>query len=593
MMNMEGLTLDCHTAMDILEHMQNALIVIDNEGQITFLNHAAEDALKVSADAVVGKALKEMIPHTKLLDVLANGLGYANHKVKIGEGKFSLSTGAAIKRDGRIIGAYAIFQDYQKLQRKLQISEAACQELNAIIESSYDGIWIFDGNGLTLRVNRAYEKFSGIKASEVVGRRIHDLVKEGYYSDSAALHVLETKEPVTLIHEIKTGKKAMVTANPVFDAEGKIYRVIANVRDITLMSNLQEQLENMKHLSKTYELELRELRRKSQDNDIICHSKSMEQALELARRVANVNSTVLILGESGVGKSMIAKFIHVNSKRKNKPFISINCGAIPEQLLESELFGYEKGSFTGAGKDGKAGLLELAQDGTLCLDEISELPLHLQVKMLHAVQEQQFYRVGGTRSIKLDVRILAATNIDLSEMVKQGTFRKDLYYRINVVPILIPSLLNRREDIPLLLSYFLERLNKKFGFKRHISPKVVDLFMVYHWPGNVRELENVLERLVVLSQDDLITVSDLPASIRNQQEGTPEGYNINVPKNGPLKDALEFVEKFLITESLHKGGSTRRAAYLLKVDQSTVVRKAQKYKIGYCINPNDIISLDN
>ncbi|MFZ5597737.1 MAG: sigma 54-interacting transcriptional regulator [Bacillota bacterium] len=563
----------------VLESMYTALVIIDAAEKIVYLNNAAERILEISRDDVAGRQLSDMLLCSRLQEVVKTGEGYINEKVKVDEDKYILSSGAPIKKDGKIIGAFAVFNDYKELRERLRAVEAANKELNAIIESSYDGIWISDGQGVTLRVNKTYEEFSGIKASEVVGRSLHDLVKEGYYSDSAALHVMEKKEPVTLVHEIKTGKKAMVTANPVFDAEGNIWRIITNVRDITLMSRLQEQLEQMKSLSRRYELELEELRRKSLDRDVICNSRSMELTLDLATRVAKVDSTVLILGESGVGKGLIARLIHKNSKRRDKPFIKVNCGAIPESLMESELFGYEKGSFTGAGKDGKPGIFELAQKGTLFLDEIGEMPLHLQVKLLQAVQEQQYYRVGGTVPIKLDVRILAATNKDLLEMMEKGEFRKDLYYRLNVVSITIPPLNKRKEDIPLLVNHFIDKFSKKFGVRKQVSPPVVDALIAYDWPGNVRELENVVERLVVLSSDEIITVDDLPANIGCRQKREDDGYVVTIPGGSSLRDALEHVEKHLITESLIKYGSTRRVADMLDVNQSTVVRKVQKYNI--------------
>lgn len=572
-----AMVLDTEVYQKILESMYSALVIVDFEGKIIFLNKTAERILEVSKDEIFGRYLADTLYSNRLLKVLETGEEYINEKVRINEQKYVLSSGAPIKNDNIIVGAFAVFHDYDELQERLKAVESAYGELNAIIESSYDGIWISDGKGVTLKVNKTYEEFSGIKASELVGRSLYDLVKEGYYSDSAALHVLKKKEPVTLVHEIKTGKKAIVTANPVFDSDGNIWRVITNVRDITLLTSLQEQLEQVKSLSKKYELELQELRRKSFDKNIICNSKSMESTLELAVRVARVDSTVLILGESGVGKGLIAKLIHKNSKRADKPFININCGAIPENLLESELFGFEKGSFTGASKEGKPGIFELAQKGTLFLDEIGELPMHLQVKLLQAVQEQQIYRVGGTKPIELDVRILAATNKDLVEMMEKREFRKDLYYRLNVVSISIPSLRKRQEDIPLLINYFMEKFCKKFRVKKQISPQVVDTLISYDWPGNVRELENVIERIVVLSSDDTITLNDLPVNIRGQQEQAMDGYVINIPRGTSLKGALEQVERLLIKENLIKHGSTRRAAIMLDINQSTVVRKAQKY----------------
>ncbi|MCL5046237.1 MAG: sigma 54-interacting transcriptional regulator, partial [Actinobacteria bacterium] len=303
-------------------------------------------------------------------------------------------------------------------------------------------------------------------------------------------------------------------------------------------------------------------------------SPKMRGILELGRKLARVDSTVLILGESGVGKNMLAKFIHRASSRGKGPFIEINCGAIPESLLESELFGYEEGAFTGARKGGKPGLIELANSGTLFLNEISELPLALQVKLLQVIQERSLTRVGGVQRAEIDVRLIAATNRDLEEEVRRGKFREDLYYRLNVVPVSVPPLRDRRDDVPILVHHFLRKISDRLGLEKKISPEAMDYLTAYSWPGNIRELENTVERLVVTTDDQVIDVADLPEAMRG---GTGGAAPVPRPRFAPLERAVEEVERDLLRRAYKEFGNTYKMAEVLGVSQATVVRKMQKY----------------
>lgn len=560
-------------AEKIFSRLPNGIVTIRGpEGRIVFCNQAAAELLELYAEDLPGRLIEEFIDLGKFREAALSGSGYETGEILLMNRKQSAVSQCIALSDGPKRAAVIVFQDAS--QDRLRNLEVLNQELNAIIESSYDGIWITNGEGITLRVNKSYEKFSGIKATEVVGRSLKDLVKEGYYSDSAALHALEKKEPVTLVHKIKTGKKAIVTANPIFDEQGKIRLVITNVRDITLFDNLQQKLAELERLSKGYQYELQQLQK---DIPIIGCSKAIQDVITLAMRVAEVDTTVFVQGESGVGKGLIAELIHAHSRRKEGPFIKVNCGAIPETLLESELFGYEKGAFTGAKKEGKIGLFEMANDGTLFLDEIAEVPILLQVKLLQAIQDQAVYRVGGTRLINLNLRIITATNKNISELVRNGNFREDLYYRLNVIPCVLPPLRDRREDIPLLITHFLGIYNKKFALNKKLALEAVDCLINYSWPGNIREVENVVQRMILLSGDSIET-GDLPENIRNSsrpgEAGPPDctdGQN--------LRQALEELEKGRIKAALLAHGSTRRAARRLGIDQSTLVRKARKHRI--------------
>ena len=462
-----------------------------------------------------------------------------------------------------------------RVARELRDANGLILELESIFASSYDEIFVTDGQGLTIRVNPACERLYGVQASALVGRHVDELESLGFFSPSVTLMALKEKARVTAVQDTKSGRKIIATANPVFDREGRIKLVITNSRDITELLNLREQLEEAQKLVKRYHAELTEYRQQGVLIDgMVVQSPQMQRVLEMARRVAGVDSTVLLTGESGVGKDRVAQFIHQASRRAEGPFIRINCGAIPETLLESELFGYKAGAFTGARREGKLGMIELAQGGTLFLDEVGELPLSLQVKLLHVLQEKQFQPLGSTKPLNADVRVVAATNRDLQKMVEEGSFREDLFWRLQVVPIHIPPLRERREDLSLLVMHFLEVFSRKYAMTRTITSEAMDRLCTYHWPGNVRELENLVERLVVTAEGSAITAADLPDSVRwgSDNRGPRRGRNA-------LKGVLESLEKRILEETYQSSGSTHKAARLLGMSQSTIVRKLRKHKI--------------
>ena len=449
-----------------------------------------------------------------------------------------------------------------------------CSELDTIIESSYDGIYVTDGKANTLRINKSYENITGLKREDMMNKSMYELEKEGYISKSSTLMVLKSKRSNTIEQEFSTGKKVLVSSNPIFDGRGNISLVVTNVRDITELYELEEELAKNMKLTEKYHSEIEAMRIQYLDlTDMVAKDKTMINLLELAKRVANVDTTVLILGETGVGKEEIAKFIHKNSMRCDKNFIKINCGAIPQNLIESELFGYVKGAFTGANKEGKMGLFEVADGGTVFLDEIGELPLDIQVKLLNVLQEGEVERVGAIKPIKIDVRVLAATNRSLEAMTNEKTFRADLYYRLNVVPLTIPPLRERREDIVPLIQHFLSELNSKYNFEKTFTIEAVNTLYNYDWPGNVRELKNIVERVIVMSGSDKIFESDLPMknSINYTEKNNTGVYISN------LKEAVEKVEAALISQAFNSAGNVRDAAKILGIDASTFVRKRKRY----------------
>lgn len=356
-----------------------------------------------------------------------------------------------------------------------------------------------------------------------------------------------------------------------------MHHVITNVRDITELISLNKKLQTEIDRADLYQSQLM---KESSDENIVCNSQAFSSILNIARKISRMDSTVLILGETGVGKEIVAQYIHKHSMRDDKPYIKINCGAIPQNLLESELFGYVPGAFTGASAKGKSGMFELADTGTLFLDEIGELPINLQSALLRVLQDHEVTRVGGQKSKKVDVRIVAATNQNLEEMIEEGTFRSDLYYRLNVVSINIPPLRERKDDIPKLAEKTLENLNQKYGVHKVMSPHFIRHLLRGDWPGNVRELRNFIEKQFVLS-DETILDAPVTSSFAAKQTPSIEEENSSSPSiETPLPtyaQARETMERDLIRRAMEQGGSTYKAAALLDMSQPTFFRKYKEH----------------
>jgi PAS domain S-box-containing protein/TyrR family helix-turn-helix protein len=567
-----------------IDAMHNPVVAIDNRGKIIVWNKAFAAITGKSAPEVIGHDVCTVVHSTKLLSVVKSGFSYVLDKFTLGDHTF-LATRTPIVIDGRIVGAVSLLQDISELEtisRELTTTQNLVRELRAILDSSTNGIFVTDGHGNVVMVNKAYETMTGITEAEVLGKNMADLVREGYYDESVTMKVLKSRKRETLVQEVKGGKTTLlVTGNPVFDENGNLFRVVTTVQDVTDIRRMQEELEYLLKLKSAYEHQFYRWHRNHLEGRLVFRSKVMEQTVDLALRVAQFDSTVLITGESGVGKELIADLIHAHSRRANKPFLKINCAAIPENLLETELFGYEEGAFSGARRGGKPGLFEICEGGALFLDEIGELSLPLQVKLLRVLQNKEIIRVGGVKPIEVDVRIIAATNRDLGSMVAMGQFRRDLYYRLNVVPISVPPLRERKEDIPHLVLHFVDQFNKRFGVRKEISREVIHELQNYNWPGNIRELENVIERVMVISSRDLITADDVRfclASASGNSETTVNSYRTTLK---PLKEAVSEFERDILQAAFERYRSSRQVAKVLKIDQSTVIRKAMKYGITW------------
>ena len=566
--------------VSILDCSYNGIVIIDAGGIVVVYNQAAARVLRGEQGSPIGLHFSEILPETwpDLKDILETGRPQIGRRIVLPHANI-IANRNPIVMDGRVVGVISVFQDiseYEAIISELQGYKELHRELEAIFESSYDGFYITDGNANTIRVNSAYERIAGLSRKDVIGRNMRDLVNEKVFDHSVTLAVLEKKSQVTLMQNIKGNKQVMVTGTPIFDDEGAIALVVTTVCDITLLNKLRAELEESRRLSTRFHQSILEQEKYEHAlQDMVIKSSAMSQVMQKAVKVAGVDTSVLLYGESGVGKSMLARIIHLMSARKERPFVKINCGTIPESLMESELFGYAKGAFTGAAPEGKAGLIEVGHTGTVFLDEVGDLTPAMQVKLLQVIEEKTFTRVGSTKPTSVDVRLIAATNKDLMQLVRTGGFREDLYYRLNVIPIQIPSLRMRREDIPALAMNILEKFGLTMGFRKRMEPEVLDSLLRYDYPGNVRELINLMERMIIMSDADLICQSDLP---RELKESTPMLLE-SLESGGSLKEALAAVEARLISAALHRHETVASTARALAVHPATLWRKMARYGI--------------
>ncbi|MEG6520634.1 sigma-54 interaction domain-containing protein [Desulfotomaculum sp. 1211_IL3151] len=453
---------------------------------------------------------------------------------------------------------------------------------DSVLDIFYDGIYITDANGQTIKVNSMYEKLTGLKKEDLLGRLVTDLENEGVYTSPLNPTIVKTGKPQTSVQVNKEGRRVVVNGYPVFDKEGKVVYVVTYVRDVTVLSQLKEQIASQADLIEKYHQEARYLRKSNfQDSQTIVESPKMKNLMQLLKRIAATDTTVLLLGETGVGKDVFARKIHEYSSRKDQPFFKINCATIPENLIESELFGYDPGAFSGASAKGKPGYFELADKGTLFLDEMGELPLPMQAKLLRVLQDQEVMRVGSTRIKRVDVRFIAATNRNLEEAIKDGSFRSDLYYRLRVAVLDIPPLRERKEEIIPLINYFLDKFNIKYKKHIHFSPSVKNYLLHYKWTGNVREVENLIQGLVVTQEKDILDVTDLPSYFiaddnHKDQLFQPESFNMG---DRTLSEMMDSFERELLKRALELHGTISNVAQVLGMDRSTIFRKLKKHAL--------------
>ncbi len=433
-----------------------------------------------------------------------------------------------------------------------------------------DEILITDASARVIAVTPSCRKVYGLEPSEVIGKTIKEMELSGVHSPSATPIVLEQKKRITILQETQFNKKIVVTSSPVFNKRGEISRVVSVCKDVTDIINGLRSNPSIGPRTNHEELS---------PNHMVINCQAMREIEQIIDKIAYVDCNVLIVGETGTGKGIIAKEIHKRSNRKQGMFVHINCSAIPENLLESELFGYDSGAFTGANKQGKIGLFEMANDGYLFLDEIGDMSLNLQAKLLYAIESKEIIHLGGSKPIKVNCRIIASTNRDLEECVFVGTFRRDLFYRLNTVYISIPPLRDRYDDIGPLVKYYVGLHNKKYKKNISLTKDAMKTLLEYHWPGNVRELSSIIERLIIFSFQDVIESEDVIKCISPIQYFSGPGSRIYLKGLMPIKEATEEIEKQLLIMAKKQYGSTSKMAYALKVDQATVYRKLKKYEL--------------
>jgi len=557
----------------------NGVLIFDEAYRILFANRAALQMLELEA----GKEydVRELTGRLDLAAVDAD----AEKTFTMRQGNRQLHYRLISAGDAGQSAVYALIlmesQQVLRSQMELEAAWKLTSEMEEILEGSFDGILVTDGDGNVQFVNSSYERVAAIPRKELEGRNMRALINPVWMENSVAFVVREERRPVSKRQVTQDGRDIIVTGKPVFDENGKIKRIVINARDITEIFQLREELLNAKNRELQHYQSILSTTNTEREK-VVAISEKTKKVFSLAERVGRFDTTVLILGESGAGKEEVAQQIHASSMRRDHALVTINCGAIPENLLESELFGYEKGAFTGASSSGKIGLLEAADGGTVFLDEIGEIPLSFQVKLLRVLETKQVTRVGGVRAKSIDVRFIAATNRDLTKMVRDGAFREDFYYRLNVVSITVPPLRQRREDILPLSLFFLNRFNHKYNQNKTMTPEVIKRMEEYDWEGNVRELRNVVEHMVIMSPNEQLQISDVPWIIR-QCQGPGEASLLPETAGEESTDlgrAVEELEKRLLLRAKAECASTREMARFLNVDQSTVVRKLQKYGLS-------------
>lgn len=569
---------------DIFDNLTDAVIVLDRNAKIVMTNPIFCKLIGTTIEHCIGKETRELIAEglydrSVVYETIETGKEVAAI-VRTGTGVELFSRSRIVPdSDGNVkfvVVTSTPISILSDLKTEGKPTEITLDHLQNIFDSLTDAVIVLDRNAKIVLTNPTFCKLIGSTIEHCVGKETRELIAEGLYDRSVVYETIETGKEVAAIVKTGTGVDLLSRSRVVRDSGGNIRFVVVTATPLSVLSNLRVEFERQNRLSDMYLRELEHLRKLLLvDEDFIFESREMKSLLDVVKRVAPLDFTVLITGESGVGKEVLAKTIHNNSHRNNV-FIPVSIPAIPENLLESELFGYKGGAFTGSLRKGKIGLFEVAQGGTLFLDEIGDIPYPMQVKLLRTLETGEITRVGCTKTTKLDVRIIAATNRDLQAMVKKGTFREDLFYRLNVVPIKIKPLRERKEDIEPLCHYFIRSINNRYGLNKYLSVYALQELRNYNWPGNVRELRNVLERLVTMSDENGIGEEDVLTIINSSKD---EKLIIDEEKQSPpaLKEYAVF-EKSRILDALKQAdGNKSKAAELLGMTRTKFYRKLKSF----------------
>ncbi len=552
---------------DFLRELINPLLLADDRGRVFMMNDSAAVMLH-SAGCHSLSSIAEIDPlfgkedRTDFLKTPRNiQLGRISRRIRVFPGSFAADERFYLY----LFGAADILKltDFDNFLDCMDVAVA-----------------ISDKDGVLEHLNETFSRYIGVDAREWVGRNLHHLVAEHTLSNSASLNALKAKKPMSTNVSYATGITLQWQSIPLFDAHGKIQKVISTGRDVTRLIQLESDLSSSETLKDQYYKQLNTLEVLLGRDRIVYSSEPMKRVVQVAVKAGKFDSPVFLWGESGVGKEMIAKVIHQTGNRSSGPFVGINCSAIPSELLESEFFGYEEGAFTGAKKGGRKGLFDEAEKGTLFLDEVSELPLGMQSKLLRVLQENEYMRVGSNKTIATDVRIIASSNLSREQLVDGANFRRDLFYRLSVVPIHIPPLRERRDDILPLIRFFLKSLNLKYGSTVRIANSLIPRFYHYDWPGNVRELKNFIERLLVVANSEEVGDAEYDLVTQLEMMKSPgQDEDIAITRLMPLKQAFEKMEVMLFQRAYKESGSIEKAAKLLEINPSTIYRKIKKGQI--------------
>ena len=556
----------------ILQCVDSAVFIINKQGQIVVMNENARTILGTGNDDVIGLNIDDLIPNTKMLETLNLGEEDFSRSFDYKEKKLLVNR-HPIENEHGVIGAICSFRDvtkYSEMKDELVIEKHEKEVLETIFEIAYDGLLVIDADGYITMISNAYKKFLGVEDKDVIGRHVTEIIENTRMHKVAETGVAEIAE-LQKINDNHT----IVSRIPVFK-DGVLTSVVGKVvfRNIDELDDLHSKIGKMEEQLENYKRELSQLNKaKYTFSDIIGRSSEMKQVVNIAKKAAYTNSNVLILGESGTGKELFAHSIHNSSARRSKAFVKVNCAAIPDELLESELFGYEQGAFTGAKKGGKIGKFEVADQGTIFLDEIGDMPMHMQAKLLRVIQEREIEKIGSNNPKRIDVRIIAATNRNVEQMIEEKKFRLDLYYRLNVVTLNVPPLRDRTEDIDALCKNFIEKFRIRY-LKRvdAINDSSVSKLKKYNWPGNIRELENTIERAInIMDGGTIIKAKHLPVDISGR-------YDVEDVKQ--LKESMDIYERKTIIKCLEAVNFNKsRASKLLGISRTALYEKLDKYEL--------------